>query len=86
MVSKKSDVDLSTLLYTTTIMYILRDVELTTLLYTTTTVYILRVNKMYIYSSTHEYNEMTDPAKTSSTPTKTHTLLQSLYVHPNTYS
>jgi hypothetical protein len=37
------------------------------------------------YSSNHESNEMTDPIKTSSTPTKTQTMLQSFHVFPNTY-
>ena len=37
------------------------------------------------YSSKYESNEMTDPTKTSSTPMKTQTMLQSLYVLPNTY-
>jgi hypothetical protein len=38
------------------------------------------------YSSTkYESSEMTDPTKTSSTPTKTQTMLQSLNVLPDTY-
>jgi hypothetical protein len=38
------------------------------------------------YHSDHESNERTNPTKTSSTPSKTQTELQSLYVFPNTYS
>jgi hypothetical protein len=37
-------------------------------------------------SSSHESNDMTDPIKSRSTPSKTQTMLKSLYVLPNTYS
>jgi hypothetical protein len=39
-----------------------------------------------LYSSENESNEMTDPTKTSSTPTKTKTIQQNLCFLPNTYS
>jgi hypothetical protein len=39
-----------------------------------------------LYSSKHESNEITDATKSRSTPTKTQTILYSLYVLPTTYS
>jgi hypothetical protein len=39
-----------------------------------------------LYSSKPESNKIIHPTKTSSTPTKTQTMLQSLYVLPTTYS
>jgi hypothetical protein len=39
-----------------------------------------------LYSSEHDSNVITDPTKTSSTPTNTRTVLQSLYVLPNAYA
>jgi hypothetical protein len=38
------------------------------------------------YSCKYESNERIDPTKTSSTPTKTQNMLQSLHLHLNTYS
>jgi hypothetical protein len=39
-----------------------------------------------IHTLTQLSNKMTDPTKTSSTPTKSNTVLQSLYILSSTYS